>query len=154
MIMNRAKSLFANERGNAFVEMALLTPVLATLLLGMIDLTRAYMFSIDLAQAAQRAIEMEQVENYDHTNDPATIKAEAETAAGSGSTATVTDWLQCGTSTTKLDFTNSCSDGVATARFVQVSVTKKFSPLFSSFFPNKNTDGTVTLDGKAGVRVQ
>lgn len=152
-MMKKPTSLFADERGNSFVEMAFVAPILATLLLGAVDLSRAYMFSVDMAQAAQRAVEMEQVVNYDETDNDL-IKAEAETAAGTGSTATVTDWLQCGTSSTQLSYTSSCSDGVATARFVQVSVTKKFTPLFAWVFPNKNSDGTVTLDGKAGVRVQ
>jgi Flp pilus assembly protein TadG len=151
--MRPIKSLRADERGNAFVEMALLVPVLATLLLGMIDLTRAYMASIDLAQAAHRAIEMEQIKNYKES-DNSSIEDEAEAAAGAGSVATATDWLQCGTSTTKLTYTDTCADGVATARFVQISVTKDFTPLFGFFFPNKNSNGSVTLDGKAGVRVQ
>jgi Flp pilus assembly protein TadG len=152
MMMNRFKSLRTDEGGNAFVEMALIVPVLATLLLGTVDLSRAYMASIDLAQAAQRAIEMEQTKAYKEA-DNATIKAQAEAAAGTGSSATVTDWLQCGTSPTHLTYTDTCASG-ATARFVEVSVTKNFTPLFSSFFPNKNTDGTVTLNGKAGIRVQ
>lgn len=152
-MMKKPTSLLADERGNSFVEMAFVAPILATLLLGAVDLSRAYMFSVDMAQAAQQAVEMEQVVNYDETDNDL-IKAEAETAAGTGSTATVTDWLQCGTSSTQLSYTSSCSDGVATARFVQVSVTKKFTPLFAWVFPNKNSDGTVTLDGKAGVRVQ
>jgi Flp pilus assembly protein TadG len=152
-MMRALRSLRADERGNAFVEMALLVPVLATLLLGMIDLTRAYMASVDLSQAAQRAIEMEQIKNYQET-DNTSIATEATTAAGTGSTATVTDWLQCGTDPTHLSYTSSCSGTDATARFVQVSVTKNFTPLFGFMFPHKNTDGSVTLNGKAGVRVQ
>jgi Flp pilus assembly protein TadG len=155
MMMSQAKSFCADERGNAFVEMALVMPVLATLLLGTVDISRAYSARVDLEQAAQRAIEKEQIVDYDHNTDPATIKAEAETAAGTGSTATVTDWLQCGTSTTKLDFTSSCADGVATARYLQVSIAKNFTPLFAnSIFASRNTDGTVPLRAVAGVRVQ
>ena len=158
MMMTRAKilsqSLRLDERGAAFVEMAMVAPVLAGLLIGTVDISRAYSARVDLEQAAQRAIEMEQIANYSES-DNATIKSEAETAAGTGSTATVTDWLQCGTSRTQLDYNSSCSDGVATARFVQVSITKNYTPLFtSSIFANKNSDGTVPLNAVAGVRVQ
>jgi Flp pilus assembly protein TadG len=152
MMMNWFKSFRTDERGNAFVEMALIAPVLATLLLGMVDLSRAYMASVDLAQAAQRGIEMEQTKAYKEA-DNATIKAQAEAAAGTGSSATVSDWLQCGTDPTHAIYTGTCASGT-TARYVEVSVTKNFTPLFSSFFPNKNADGTVTLNGKAGIRVQ
>jgi Flp pilus assembly protein TadG len=153
-MMAKFSSLRADERGNSFVEMALLTPVFATLLLGTVDLSRAYSARVDLEQAAHRAIEMEQVKNYVET-DNTSIETEAETAAGTGSDATVTDWLQCGTSPTHLSYTSSCSDGVATARYVQVSITKTYTPLFTnSIFANRNQNGTVTLTANAGVRVQ
>jgi Flp pilus assembly protein TadG len=152
-MMNRT-SLLASDRGNALIEMALVAPVLGALLLGTIDMSRAYSIRVDLEQAAHRAVEMEQVKNYAES-DNAGIKSEAETAAGSGSTATVTDWLQCGTDTTKLNFTSSCADGVASARFLQVSISKSFTPLFTnSVFAHRNQDGTVSLTANAGVRVQ
>src|SRR5437899_7057825 len=145
-MMRRTKSLSADERGNSFVEMALVAPIFAALFVGMVDLSRAYSARVDLEQAAQRTIEKVQISNYQQSDDT-TLKSEAETAAGAGSTATVTEWLQCGTSTTQLDYASgTCASGVATARFIQVSITKSFTPLFtSSVFANKNADGTVTL---------
>jgi len=152
--MMRRASLLASECGNSLIEMALVAPVLGALLLGTIDVSRAYSIRVDLEQAAHRAIEMEQVKDYVES-DNAGIKSEAESAAGSGSTATVTDWLQCGTDVTKLNFTSSCASGDASARFLQVSIAKSFTPLFTnSVFAHRNPDGTVSLTAKAGIRVQ
>lgn len=154
-MMRWTKSLLADERGNSFIEMAFVAPILAALLVGMIDISRAYSDRVDLEQAAQRTVEKVQISNYIQSDDT-TLKSEAETAAGPGSTATVTEWLQCGSDTTQLDYASgTCANGVATARFIQISITKNFTPLFTnSVFANKNADGTVTLHATAGVRVQ
>lgn len=152
-MMRTRPSLAADQRGNSFVEMGLLMPILATLLVTTIDVSRAYSARLALEQAAQRAVEKIQIKDYVQT-DKATMKSEAETAGGTGSSATVTDWLQCGTSSTQLPYTDSCSSG-ASARFVKVVITKSYTPLFiKAVFPNKNSDGTVTLKATAGIRVQ
>ncbi|HVM23675.1 MAG TPA: TadE family protein [Sphingomicrobium sp.] len=153
-MMRDLASLHRDESGNAFVEMALVFPILATLLLGTVDISRAYSNRLALEQAAQRTVELVQRINYTQAYKDA-LKSDAEAAAGAGSTATVTDWLQCGTSATKLSYTGSCSAGQATQRFVQVSITSNYTPLFAAtIFPNKNADGTVTITAKAGIRVQ
>ena len=85
----------------------------------------------------------------------ATLEAEAETAAGIGSNATVTAWLECGSNTTRLAFDGSCSAGQPYSRHMDVTVTKTFTPMFGTrFFPGANPDGTFTVSGMAGVRVQ
>jgi Flp pilus assembly protein TadG len=153
--MTSLRSLLVDQRGNSFVEMALVTPVLAALLVGTVDISRAYSARVKLEQAAQRAIEKVQSSNYDVNNDNPTIKADAETAAGAGSTATVTDWLQCGTDSAKLSYTDACASGVAIARYVQVSITDTYTPMFGTrFFPGANPDGSVPLTAVAGVRVE
>jgi Flp pilus assembly protein TadG len=146
--------LCRDERGNSFVEMALIAPVFAALLVGTIDISRAYAARIELEQAAQRATEkVQQIQYLEDDKDD--IKSDAEEAAGTGSIATVTDWLQCGTSTTKHSYSDTCADGEAMARYVQVSISKSYTPMFtSSIFPDKSSNGTVPLVGKSGVRVQ
>lgn len=146
--------LARDERGASLVEMALVTPLLAGLLIGMVDVSRAYSARVDLQQAAQRASELERVANYSE-DDNARIKSEAEKAAGPGSAVTVTSWLQCGADRTKHDYNDSCSDDEASARFVEVSITKTYKPLFtSSLFASKNPDGSVPLKATVGMRVQ
>jgi Flp pilus assembly protein TadG len=152
--MTSFRSLLADQRGNSLVEMAFVAPLLAALMVGTVDISRAYSARVKLEQAAQRAIEKVQVSNYVETDNP-TIESDAETAAGNGSTATVTDWLQCGTSASKLAYTDACASGVAIARYVQVSITNTYTPMFGTrFFPGANPDGSVPLTAVAGVRVE
>lgn len=151
------KTLFANlgrdQAGNSFVEMGLILPLMATLLVSTVDVSRAYSERLSLEQAAQRAVEKVQIKDYAQT-DKATMETEAETAAGTGSDATASDWLQCGTSTTHLSYTGSCTSGTA-QRFVQVVITKDYTPLFTSaLIGRRNANHRVTLTARAGIRVQ
>jgi Flp pilus assembly protein TadG len=142
------------ERGNSFVEMAFAAPILATLIIGLVDLSTAYSAELALEQAAQRTIERVQQGPYT-TTENATLETEAETAAGTGSNATVSSWLECNGDGVRLNFnTGTCATGAPYARHVEVTVTKPFDPLFGRFFPGASTGGTVTLDATAGIRVQ
>lgn len=148
------RNLLRCERGNSFIEMALAAPILVSLLIGMVDISRGVSEKLQAVQVAQRTIERVQRSSFNPTLMP-TLETEAETAAGPGSNATVTAWLECGTSTTKLSYTSSCAPGEAYARYVGITITKTFTPLFGTqYFPGANDDGTFTLNGSAGVRVQ
>ena len=153
------RSLFilgADERGNSLVELGIIAPILATLLVGTIDLSRAYSAKLNIEQAAQRTIEKIQISEY-KTTDNSTIETEAETAAGTGSNATVAAWLQCNNNATQLNYnTGTCaSTTVPYARYVQVTVTRPFTPIFGTrFFPGANDDGSYTLTAIAGIRTQ
>jgi Flp pilus assembly protein TadG len=148
------RRLLRCERGNSFIEMALIAPVLVALLIGMVDLSRGVSTKLKVVQAAQRTVELVQRSGFNYAQMSA-LEAEAEAAAGTGSEATVTAWLECGTSTTRLSFTGTCSSGEAQSRHMDVTVTQDFTPLFGTrFFPGANSDGTFTVTGLAGVRIQ
>jgi len=78
----------------------------------------------------------------------ATLKAEAEAAAGTGSTATVTYWLECNAvkQTAANAYTGGCPDGQQYARYVQVEITKSYAAMIAPT--------SWTLVGKAGIRIQ
>ncbi len=148
--------IWANERGNSLIEMALVTPVLATLLVGTVDLSRSYSTKLQVEQAAQHTIELIQVSDYKTTNN-STYETEAETAAGTGSDATIASWLECNADGVHLDYdTGTCANATDPyARYVQVTVSQSFTPLFGTrFFPGANSNGTVTVRATAGVRTQ
>ena len=153
--MKRLTALWRDERGNSFIEMALVTPLLASLLIGMVDISRAVSAKVTLEQAAQRALEKAQATDY-KTEDADTLEADAEAAAGTGSTATVDAWLECDHDGVHLDFdTGTCATGSYYARYVQVTVSNTFTPMFGSrFFPGANANGTVDVSGGATLRVQ
>ena len=151
-------SLLRNERGSSLIEMALAAPFLAALLIGMVDLSRGYSSKLQLEQAAQRTIE-KIMQQKAVVNDYTQHKAEAAAAAGvSVDAVTITNWLECSTdgqtwrSTT---FDGTCETGeIYYARYVEVDIVKTYYPLFGTTFAGANADGTYTLRGIAGVRVQ
>ena len=153
-MMTQLRKLAADEGGTSIVEMALVTPVLATLLLGMSDVSRAYSHKLQLEQAAYRSIE--KVQQYQTTTSTySTLQAEAAIAAGvTTSNVAVTYWLECNGVQSSTYQTN-CSGTQTYGRWIQVVITKKYTPLFGSgFFPGANADGTYTLYGRARLRTQ
>ncbi len=150
----QAIRLASDQRGTSLIEMALVAPILATMLVGMIDLSRAYSARLQLEQAAQRAIE--KVMQYQtQSSTYATLYSEAAVAAGVANTAVTVDfWLECNAIRQGAYDTN-CSSGQVYARYVTVSIVKPFRPMFGTrFFPGANADGTFTLTGEAGLRTQ
>jgi Flp pilus assembly protein TadG len=153
--MTRSFHILArDERGASLIEMALLMPVLASMLIGMVDISRAYSAKLQLEQAAQRAIE--KVQQYQTTSSTySTLQSEAATAAGVATSAVTVDyWLECD-GTRQTDYSGVCPSGQAYTRYITVSIQKMFTPMFGSrFFPRANANGTYTLTGQAGLRTQ
>jgi Flp pilus assembly protein TadG len=154
-MMRRICSLGRDERGNALIEMALIAPLLAALIVGAVDISRGVSAKLQVEQAAQRSIELIQRSEY-KTADESTYEADAQAAAGTGSTATLTAWMECNGNGVHLDIdTGTCGATDAVARYVQMTVQKPFTPMFGTrLFPGANSNGTVTVDATAGIRVQ
>jgi Flp pilus assembly protein TadG len=154
------QNLARDQRGASIIEMALLLPVMSTLVIGVVDISRAYSQKLLLEQAAYRAIE--KVQQYQSTESTYnTLQNEVVSAANSAgftdvttANVTVSYWLECnGVKQTTYDST--CATAAGTARWITVDVTHNFTPMFaSSRWPGSNTDGTYTLHGRAGLRTQ
>jgi len=159
-MIRHANRLARDEGGASVIEMALVTPVLASLLIGMVDISRAYSAKLQLEQAAYRAIE--KVQQYNTTASTYnTLKSEAvagATAAGftgvTDSNVTIDFWLECN-GARAADYNTTCASNQTYARWVTVDINANFSPMFASRrWPGANSDGTFTLHGKAGLRTQ
>lgn len=171
-------SLRVNERGAAVIELALVAPVLALMTIGIVDMSNAFSRKLALEQAAQRAIEKvmqttelntvqdtlkteacDQVDGVDAsgnclntpiTTNNVTVTFRLECTDGSGNItsqtstdATTFDSFTCGTGTTKQ------------ARYISVTVSDKYTPLFPVHFVGYNSsDGAYDLSATAGVRTQ
>jgi hypothetical protein len=148
------KRLARDECGTSIIELALVAPVLATLLIGMVDLSRAYSHKLMLEQAAQRAIE--KVQQYQSTTSTyGTLQTEAAAAAGVpvGNVA-IDYWLECD-GTKAASYNSVCPNGQTYGRWVQVDITGTFTPMFRvRRWMGSNADGTFTIHGKAGMRTQ
>lgn len=159
--MKRLSNLFRDKRGTSVIEMALVAPILASMVIGMTDLSRGYAAKLKLEQAAQRAIE-KAMNGDKETALFETLEDEAVAAAGvSASDVEVRYWLECdgvsqntSPSTMETDYEKVCADGASYARYVNVRIEKTYTPMFSTTWLGANSDGTFTLVGEAGVRVQ
>jgi len=161
--------LFSNDRGAAVIEMALIAPVLALGVIGIVDVSNAYSKKLALEQGAQRAIEkiMNTTENASVESTLATeavcqVNGTTTTTSTSGTTTTcntspittsdvTVSWmLDCTTGgvTTSTSTTSSttydaavaaCTSPSTKAGYVEVSVRDKYSPLFPIHFAAFNT---------------
>lgn len=159
-MMRLFPNLAHDERGASIIEMALLLPVLSTIVIGVVDLSRAYSQKLILEQSAYRAIEkVQQYQATESTYD--TLKNEVVNAANNAgftdvtaTSVTIDYWLECN-GTRQTNYDSTCSTLPATARFITVDVTHNFTPLFASRrWPGSNADGSYTLHGRAGLRTQ
>ncbi|HKC03874.1 MAG TPA: TadE/TadG family type IV pilus assembly protein [Sphingomicrobium sp.] len=162
MIFPIITRLRASEHGAALVELALVAPMMAAMVIGMTDLSRAFSMKLRLEQAAQRTIEkIQQQKSVATSSYNSALSTEATSAAteagfGTGNTITADSWRECGSSTTHEDFTGDCaSSSDAVSRYVSVEIANSFTPMFPSrHWPNANSNGDIVVKGYASVRIQ
>ena len=167
--------LLRNQRGAAVIEMAMVAPVLALGVIGIVDVSNAYSRKLALEQGAQRAVE-KIMNTTDDTTVEATLANEVKcqvngsttsggtTTCNTSSTQAITvNWrLDCtisGATTTQTTTSASTYDAAVAAcagtktGYVEVNVTDKYSPLFPIHFAGFDTsDSTYHLSATAGVR--
>jgi Flp pilus assembly protein TadG len=152
--------LARDERGASIIELALLLPVLSTIVIGVADISRAYSQKLIHEQAAYRAIE--KVQQYQASQSTLTaLQNEVVSAANDAgftdvttSNVTIDFWLECN-GARQTTYNMNCSSGQTQARWISVDVTHNFTPMFaSSRWPGSNSNGSYTLHGRAGLRTQ
>jgi Flp pilus assembly protein TadG len=153
IVSNNLSRLRTDTRGAAIIELALAAPILATLLIGMVDIGRGYSMKLQLEQAAQRAIEKVMNGQADRSS-VAALKTEAATTAGVAETAVTVDfWLECD-GARQASYDSNCSTAAVSRRYLTVQISKAFNPMFATKWAGANTDGSYTVIGKTGVRTQ
>ena len=155
--MMRARNWFAALRrdrcGTAVMELALVAPIFATMLIGMVDIGRGYSMKLQLEQAAQRSIEKVMNGQADRSTALA-LQIEAALVAGVLPTDVVVDfWLECN-DTRQATYDTVCPSGQVFRRYLTVQISKTFTPMFSAKWLGANANGTFTVIGKTGVRTQ
>lgn len=166
------RRLARNHKGAAIIEMALIAPVLALGVVGIVDVSNAYGRKLAFEQGAQRAIEKIMQTTQDQTVDD-TVKNEAvcqvngansdgtcKTGVISTSNVTVNYRLECtsgGTTTvyTGVDAATDCASNQKQAQYVSVTVSGSYTPMFPIHFASlTQSDGTYHLSATAGMRTQ
>jgi Flp pilus assembly protein TadG len=162
--MKSLRRLLSDDTGSSIVELGLVGPILAAMVIGMIDLGKGFSEKLFIEQVAQRAVEkaMQGVQGDAQSDIFQTLKAEAATEAGVNQTDVVVKyWLECAgvsqfTTFPKMDedYAKVCGVGVQYSRYLEVSIQKAYTPTFRMAWLGANSQGQVTLKAKAGIRVQ
>ena len=144
------QSLRRDERGVSAIEFAFLIPILATLILGIIDLSSGLQQRFTLQQAVNRSFEIVQANrvaaNSSGTPDYEFLRQEVATAANVPvGNVTLNRFRECNGARQAV-FTDSCDDGVDMARYLELIVTKDFR--------GKMYLKPIVLRASATVRVQ
>ena len=161
-MMRLLRKLARDRSGVATIELALCAPILATMVIGVTDISIAYGKKLELEQAAQRAMEKVMQTTGGETPED-TIKIEAVcqyngtdesgvclTAPITTANVTVSYNLTCDGVVTA--YSSDCTSGQVEIRYITAEVRDTHTPMFDLHF-GTNEDGTYHLVGLAGVRV-
>lgn len=176
------RTLWRDRGGAAVIEMALVAPILALTVVGIVDMSNAFSRKLALEQGAQRAIEkIMQTTEEDTVEGTLTTEVVCQVnglnSDGSCKTSPITAsdvtpmWRRECTDasgtvseapnspySSSTDFDNSsnaCPAGTANEQdYIQVTVTDKYTPLFPIHFASINGDGSYHLSATAGMRTK
>lgn len=162
-MMRKPAEILAHQGGAAVIELALVAPMLALMVIGVVDMSNAIGRKLLLEQAAQRSIE-KIMNTTDDTTVENTIKNEAvcqvngtntdgscKTSPITASNVTVTYRLECnGAVTTDTE----CPSGQTPSQWISVRVTDIYTPMFPIKFTGIDGDGTYHIVATAGVRIE
>jgi hypothetical protein len=137
--------------------MGFVAPILATLMMGIADLTMGFGAKFSLEQAAQRTLERTRI--ADSGSDYSYLRAEAAAAANvPESQVTVDAWLECD-GTRQAAFTGTCTEAQSIARYVQITIVSYYDTIFpygvlAQKFASQYSNGNLRISADASVRVQ
>jgi Flp pilus assembly protein TadG len=135
MAVRRLSCLRRDEQGVSAVEFAFLVPILATLILGIIDLSTGFQHRFTLQQAVTRSLEIVQANrvaaNSAGTPDYTFLKQEVATAANVPlGNVTLNQFRECNgaraTNFIAASTAEECATDADTARYLELIVTKDF----------------------------
>jgi Flp pilus assembly pilin Flp len=172
-IMKKLVRAAARDEGTATIELALLAPLLATMVIGVIDVSIAVGRRLEIEQAAHRSIE-KQMQTTGALTVEETIRNEAicqingqnsdgtcQAGRLAAEDVTVLYKLECIDGATVLSSQESsvstefeafaCANGTPT-RYIEVVVEDEYDPMFNMNF-GTGSDGIYQLRATAGMRV-
>jgi Flp pilus assembly protein TadG len=149
--------LFRDDEGTSVVELAILSPFAAVLLLGMIDTSFAFTEKLKTEQAAQRAVEKATAfsgagSDYSGLDDEAAQDANVPRSA-----VTMDKWLECD-GTRQANFNGICANDELISRHISITIDNSYTPLFNygpiGRLAQVNNNGTIPYSVDAQVRIQ
>ena len=163
MMTTKIQRLCSNERGVAAVELALIAPILAILIMGASDVGSVFSRKLALEQGAQRAVE-KIMQTTGLTSVQATIAGEVAIQADvEASQVTVVFPRYCGTrlmpdvtrDTNGFAKGDPCASSEREAHYILIEVTDEYEPMFPSLsMGTKLANGNYKIEAKAGMRTR
>lgn len=147
------KRLARDNRGVAVIELAFVAPVLAVMVVGVIDMSNSFSRKLKLEQAAQRSLEMVMHTTGDTTAESAIISEVMDEAGVAQDQVTVTRRLECD-GVAVADITLNCDAGQIEARYFVVAIDDTYEPMFPLTFAGANDDGAYDIRAVAGMRIK
>jgi Flp pilus assembly protein TadG len=141
-----------NQRGSAFVELAIIAPIMVTMLFGVMDYSRVFYYA-NIANAAARAgTQVAMLGAHNQTTaimESAAVADAANVPASQNFTATASQFCECaGTTGSVACNPGSCAGEMYT--YVQVNTSLQFQ----TFFQYPLLPAQLNVQGQSVMRVQ
>ena len=149
-MIKRLRALTRDTRGAAVVELAIVSPMIALLTVGVIDLSNAFNRKLKIEQAAQRSIEKIMNTSASDTIQNTLASEAAKQADVSLDKVQVSYRLECDGAPTEGE---ECAEEQQTSQWITVTVTDQYTPIFKTYFGTSG-DGLYHVSATAGVRIQ
>lgn len=129
LVMNKIRSLRDDQHGTSLIELAILAPFAALLLLGMVDTSLAFTKKLRIEQVVQRAVE--KATAYGSAgSDYSGLDDEAAAAANVPLKDVKMDkWLEC-SGERQEDFDDECDEDELISRHVSMTIKASYTPMF------------------------
>ncbi|MCM8557193.1 TadE/TadG family type IV pilus assembly protein [Sphingomicrobium sediminis] len=141
-----------DKKGSATIELAIVAPIMALMVTGVVDLSMAYGRKLVIEQGAQRALEKVKLTTTTLAVDE-NLKAEAAAAANVGADkVTVTYTLKCD-GVTALDYNTDCLSTQVETRYINIVIKELYEPVIDPRYiglPNEN--GKMPMTVEVGMR--
>lgn len=151
-ISRKARRFARHEHGYSVVELAMISPLLAYLLVAVFDFARVFYFAMAVTSAAHAAVQWGSLSPANTLNSTRMQTIAANHAPGLGVTATAGRVCRCGSGTATPYVQLSCATSCpGTQRiYASVTATRSFSPIIG--FPG--IPGTMNITRTAQMRAQ
>jgi len=151
MGLRRLRDLPSDDRGISVIETAIVIPALAMLIAGMSDLAMGFAAKLRVQQAAARSVEMATAGGLNSAAFQALQAEAADAASVPAEQVTLDKWLECA-GVRQVSFDGSCFTGQQVGRFVSISISASYRPMFPML--QLSASGDIPVAGYASVRVQ
>lgn len=151
------QGLARDTRGTSVIELALLSPIAAILLMGLVDTSFGFQKKLSTEQVAQRMIE--KVTAYGSAgSDYSGLPEEAADEAGVPQSAVTMDkWLACN-GIRQPDFNGSCLVDEEMSRHLSIRIASSYKPMFPygplGKIVGTQGDGSIPFSVISSVRIQ